>query len=210
MKIGISQRIEKIISRDEIRDTIDHRIINWLSNIGLIPILIPNSLIYENQTCKKQKLLQRWLEQTKLDAIILSGGNNIGEMILRDLTEHYLLDWAQENNVPVLGICRGMQMMSVYFGGQLEKKTGHVATRHKLIFDSSKFLLPKNVNSFHQFTLIKCPQMFTVLATSEDGCIEAIIHNKLPWEGWMWHPEREPEINKIETERFKKLIGYKK
>ena len=209
MKIGISQRIEKINSRDEIRDTIDHRVINWLSTIGLIPILIPNSLIYENLTFNKQKLLQKWLEETKLDAIILSGGNNIGEMILRDLTEYYLLDWAEKNNVPVLGICRGMQMMSVYFGGQLEKKTGHVATRHELIFDRNKFLLPKNVNSYHQFTLFKCPQIFTVMATSRDGCIEAIIHKKLSWEGWMWHPEREPVINKIETERFKKLIGHK-
>ena len=38
---------------------------------------------------------------------------------------------------------------------------------------------------------------FNIIAKSSDGEIEGIKHSSLPWEGWMWHPERDKEINKI-------------
>jgi putative glutamine amidotransferase len=42
---------------------------------------------------------------------------------------------------------------------------------------------------------------------SQDGEIEAIEHTTLPWQGWMWHPEREAEFAASDQIRFKSLLG---
>lgn len=207
MNVGISQRIDKISSHDEMRDSLDQRMVSWVASMGLIPVLIPNSLVSESSPYEKQLLLEKWIQLMHLDAIILSGGNNIGEMIQRDLTENYLLHWAEENCIPVLGICRGMQMMGVYGDGVLEDVDGHVRARHQLRFDPKKEKFPESVNSYHDQSLAGCPHAFEILATSEDGNLEAMAHKELPWEGWMWHPERENVISTIDTDRFKRLIA---
>ena len=62
-----------------------------------------------------------------LDGFIFSGGNDIGEMDLRDKSEH-TLNYAEKNKMPVLGICRGMQLMAVWAGADLIKVQGHVRT----------------------------------------------------------------------------------
>ena len=209
MNIGISQRIQEILCYNEKRDTIDQRIVNWVARMGLTPILIPNCLVDEMLPLNKQLLLGKWLKSIQLDAIILTGGDNIGETPQRDLTENFLLRYAKNRKLPVLGICRGMQMMGIFSGGLLEEVSSHVSTRHKLKFDEKKYLLPEDVNSYHANRLISCPKGFKVLATSTDGSLEAMVHDKMPWEGWMWHPERENNINLIDTNRFKALIKKK-
>ena len=210
MNIGISQRVDKISGYDEMRDSLDQRLVSWVSSMEFLPLLIPNSLVDVSLPLEEQSLLKRWVNLMDIDAIILSGGNNIGEMIQRDLTEKYLLNWAEENFIPVLGICRGMQMMGVFGDGSLLEVDGHVRARHRLRFDSGKELLPESVNSFHDQSLAGCPDAFEILATSEDGSLEAMAHKELPWEGWMWHPEREPLFSPIDMARFKNLITDEK
>lgn len=210
MNIGISQRIDTIDNYGEIRDSIDQRMVNWVSSMAYMPILIPNSLVDVSLPIEQQLLLKEWVNLMEIDAVILSGGNNLGEMIQRDLTEKYLLSWAEQNHIPVLGICRGMQMMGVYGDGQLEEVDNHVRTRHQLRFDTKKEKFSESVNSYHDQSLVDCPHEFEVLATSEDGSLEAMAHKELPWEGWMWHPERENVISTIDIDRFKKLITYEK
>ena len=119
-------------------------------------------------------------------AIVLSGGNDIGLHKDRDMTEMALLDYAYKNTLPVLGICRGMQMIATWAGEELKPVTGHVATRHN-IFGT----IEREVNSYHNFTLRDIPRGFELLAYDKEGEIEAIKHIDLKWEGWMWHPERE-------------------
>jgi putative glutamine amidotransferase len=63
------------------------------------------------------------------------------------------------------------------------------------------------VNSYHGFSLATGPLDFEVLARSEDGEIEAIRHKSLPWEGWMWHPEREENFAARDVQRIKALFG---
>ncbi len=138
----------------------------------------------------------------------MSGGNNIGEIPKRDLTENFLLSWSEKNKKPVFGICRGMQMMGVYAGGKLIEVDGHVKTLHHLqVVGNNKQIFPKLVNSYHNQALYECPSAFNVLAKSEDGSIEAMVHKSLPWEAWMWHPEREEVFVKTDQERFKKLMN---
>lgn len=149
--------------------------------------------------------LQNWLLAVKPDAVLLSGGNDIGEVSERDNTERRLLDYARDSALPALGICRGMQMMAVWAGGSLSPVSGHVRTRHRLQA-ANPGEWPDEVNSFHNFALADCPLGFVVAARVKDGTIEAIRHETLPWEGWMWHPEREPQFNPTDLMRFRTLL----
>ena len=180
--------------------------INWVRSSGNIPIPIPNSLINTSFNNKLQPDLELWLKNVNIDSFILSGGNDIGKAINRDITEKYLLSWAEKHSKPVLGICRGMQMMGIYFGKELIEINGHVNTHHKLKIKNPKNQLPFSVNSYHNYALEECPDSFEVLAESKDGVIKAIKHEILAWEGWMWHPERETPFNEIDLIRFKQLI----
>ena len=204
--IGITQRVAKVDYCNEWRDALDQQLINWVIEAGFIPVPIPNVIIDLDLSINNQPTLDYWVHSLKIDAIILSGGNDIGEIPQRDMTENYLLSWAEKNIKPVLGICRGMQMMGTYSGGRLIKVDKHVKTRHNLqTIGSNKQLFSKSVNSYHNQALYKCPSEFKVLAKSEDGCIEAMAHKSLPWEAWMWHPEREDVFYENELDRFRKL-----
>ena len=207
IKVGITQRVDRFESYNENRDALDQRLIDWVIQLGYMPIPIPNSLVNLTSSTNLQPNLDVWLNEINIDVIVLSGGNNIGDFKQRDLTESYILSWAEQYKKPVLGICRGMQMMGVYSGADLVEVEKHVRARHKLkIKDIYINCLPESVNSFHNFALEKCPVMYDIMAESQDGSIEAIRHKKLPWEGWMWHPEREKKFTIIEQVRFKKLV----
>ena len=97
MIIGISQRVYKLDSYNEYRDSLDQRLIDWVSNFGYTPVPIPNTLVSGDQHTG----LLNWINKIKIDAIILSGGNDIGEIKHRDLTENFLLSWAEKNKKPV-------------------------------------------------------------------------------------------------------------
>lgn len=141
------------------------------------------------------------------EALVLSGGNDIGEYPERDATERHLLTWAAANRIPVLGICRGLQMMAVWAGGNLVPVEGHVRTRHALSVSAPQGEWSASVNSFHNWGLSSCPDGFEIAAQAEDGGIEAIRHIELPWEGWMWHPEREETFAPQDTARLRRLFS---
>lgn len=206
-KIGITQRVDRVDLYHETRDALDNRLIEWVLNADLIPIPIPNNLVDDKLPNNLQSNLDKWLKAVGIDVVLLSGGNDIGDVQLRDLTEECLVFWAEKYKKPLLGICRGMQMMGICAGAQLVKINGHTKVRHKLkVKDADNKALPKSVNSYHDLALEKCPEGYEILAESEDGSIEAIKHKKLHWEGWMWHPERELPYNNIDRMRLKKMI----
>lgn len=191
--VAVSQRVEVWPDRGEIRDALDQRLLTFLRVCEYLPVPVPNGLHSD---------LDNWLEIVTPAAVLLSGGNNIGECSQRDSTERTLLDYSRENLIPVLGICRGMQMISQWAGSGLREVAGHVRTRHKLTGEISA-----EVNSYHSFAISTCPEGFDVLARSDDGEIEAIRHRSLPWEGWMWHPEREEIFASGDLRRLRTLFG---
>jgi putative glutamine amidotransferase len=175
-----------------------------LVHAGLLPVSVPNTLSVTDH--QDEPTLESWLQAIQPGALILSGGNDIGEYPARDATERYLLSWAETKRMPVLGICRGLQMMAVWSGVDLVRKEGHVGSRHQLVLPAGNNEWSANVNSYHNWGLASCPAGFEITAQAEDGSIEAIRHIELPWEGWMWHPEREVQFFPQDIKRLKRLF----
>ena len=202
--VAISQRIDDYPDRNECRDALDQKLCRFVKKCGFLPLPVPNELITkreENHEYCSNELIA-WLMAFTPNAILLSGGNDIGSYPIRDNTEKIMLNFAEQRKLPVLGICRGMQMLATLAGAKLKRVSGHIRTRHTL----QSGTITGEVNSFHNMSLDACPEGYHVMAKSEDGEIEAISHNRLAREGWMWHPERETTFDERDITRAKNLF----
>ena len=208
-RIGITQRVEAAPGSRETRDCLDQRWTPLLENLGLLPIPLAN------QTPEPTA----YLEALALDGIILSGGNDLSDAPgarsaapERDRFERAALAWALEGHRPVLGVCRGMQAINVFLGGQLGPLTGHAGTRHRICTVADAGLgWPESfeVNSYHDFGIASnqlAPDLM-VLARSQDGSTEACRHRSATCIGIMWHPEREAPTNTLDLDLLRTLFG---
>ena len=93
--------------------------------------------------------------------------------------------------------------MAYKTGINLKPVKGHRGTRHKLTGE-----IRGTVNSYHNFCISDCPDGYRIIARSEENSIEAIKHLELPWEGWMWHPEREFEFSEQDMKRLQSLFNF--
>ena len=201
--IVVSQRVDYFPDRNETRDSIDQKLISFLQLSDSFVIPVPNVIQAPGQIeTDKKASVDKFMNSINPSAIVLSGGNDIGEYPERDNTEFALLDYAEEKQLPVLGICRGMQLMAVRDGATLTTIEGHVGTKQKIIGEISR-----EITCYHDFTVAHEPKNFSTLAHNDkDGTIEAMQHMSLPWEGWMWHPEREARFLEQDIERLKRLF----
>ena len=158
------------------------------------------------------------------DVLVLSGGGDMGiksgaygeqteDLPIggvnddRDELEKQLLEKALERKMPVLGICRGMQVINVFLGGTLwsdvsqggfdggvhrdgeggEPPVGDIA--HWTEMEGKEF----EVTSHHHQGVRELGKDLQILSKSSDGMIEAVKHESLPWFAVQWHPERTQE-----------------
>ncbi len=157
-----------------------------------------------------------------IDALILSGGGDINPLWAgeepspklhginqeRDLPELLIARLAYNRQIPMLGICRGIQTLATAFGGKVAQDISDVATikhsqdadrsepTHSVIIDedSSLFDIYKStkvmVNSFHHQAVAEAGDKFRVIAKSPDGIIEAMESCEFKSIlGVQWHPE---------------------
>lgn len=179
-KIIFTQRVEIIESYGERRDCADQNISKFLDVCGFLPVPIMNNPL----------LAKRFCEEIKVDGVLLTGGNDLcdygGNAPERDETEKKLLEYAIEHEIPLLGICRGMQMIANYFGTNLRKVDGHIRVNHRITGEITR----NGVNSFHGMGIKELSSSLRELARTDDGVIEAIQHKRHRIAGIMWHPER--------------------
>lgn len=156
--IIVSMRVDEIIERFETRDSIDQKLIKFLFEADLSPTLISNSTLIDKKE-GKYKNLEKYLNSLSPDGFILSGGNDIGDFHNRDLTELFLINYAVNNDLPLLGICRGMQMLAHWDGIKLKKVNNFIGERKTL---SGKF--SHSVLSYFNYALNGVSENFNILA----------------------------------------------
>lgn len=169
-----------------------------------------------------------------VDALLLCGGEDVdparygaepsprlGKVNLkRDAWEFLLLDEAVKRRLPVIGICRGCQLINVYFGGTLwqdlpSERPGEIVHRskelHPIRIEPGSRLAKclgtdrTDVNTLHHQAVKKLAPGFKATAFAPDGVVEAIESETLPVAGVQFHPEK-LLVNKGRSE-FKKLFA---
>lgn len=199
-KILITQRTHQDPATGEIREALDTAWGTFFRECGILAVPVSSEIP-----------VRTLFKEIHPDGILFSGGNDLeicnpGNILskTRDLFESRLLEHAMTVGVPVLGVCRGMQMIGHYFGSKLEKVEGHVATRHEISISPGSFLSPIygeqiQVNSYHNFGITDAGKTLRICARScSDKTIEAIAHPSHRIAGIMWHPEREKPYNSFD------------
>ena len=191
--------------------------VRCVTEAGGLPLILPN---VAPETCASYL--------ARLDGLILSGGLDVDPIFydqepmpdlgqvdqVRDAFELELVKSAKEQGIPVLAICRGIQIMNVAFGGTLlQHISGQVtkAIKHEQdavrrdALSHSVDIVPgtrlhemagterMRVNTFHHQSCDEVAPGFLVSARALDGVIEAIEDPEHPFcVGVQWHPERRP------------------
>jgi len=205
MKVAISQSV----GPGEGSDSLRHSYTRFFASLGVLLIPVSNAL--DDPVA--------YVEALDVDGLVLAGGGDVDPARYgaanthsteiapeRDATELALLGWAAARGKPVVGICRGMQVINVHFGGALVQDIpalvpgarAHQDSAHAVAVTDARLAdalgtRALEVNSFHHqaVTAATCaPDLDALALSAPDGVIEALWHRTLPVLGVQWHPER--------------------
>ena len=160
-----------------------------------------------------------WLTR-KLSAVPVTSGQNVA----RDELETRLLDDAVRRRLPILGICRGEQLLNVYFGGSLHQglaglyvedpEIRTILPRKRIVVESGSCLAtvmgrrPVRVNALHRQAIDRLGRGIRVAARDRNGIVQAIEHESLPLVvGVQWHPEYLPQMPQ-QRAMFRELVRH--
>lgn len=222
LKVGLSACFfypdpERVVFGHKSLSYFENEMVSYVAQEGVLPVLIPDLPMIR---------LQPLLAQ--LDGLVLQGGADLcpesyGEPYLnrdrwpgdrhRDEYELRLVDYFFTNRKPILGICRGFQLLNTYFGGTLHQDIAsevntQLEHRNPVIYDRVHHPVKLTesgwlcglygrerlvVNSVHHQAVKKLGKGLVVEAVSEpDGIIEAFTYSAHPEQfvaGVQWHPE---------------------
>ena len=217
MRVAVSMRVVAEPATGERRDALSHDWLRWLDRWGVTPVMVPN-------TPASPADFMRSLE---VGGILLSSGNDVapqpGERwegsadvsLERDRTERAMLTYAIEQRLPVLGVCRGLQLINVHWGGALSRAVrrhapsiAHAGAIHAVAIREPRWqaiLGAERVmtNSFHRHGVVRGTLAPKLVAWAEaaGGVVEGLAHPTLPILGIQWHPER-PQVDPAVSDRL--------
>ena len=233
MKPIIGVTVDKTISDGYDYERINECNLKALRLSGAIPLMLPIT--------GEDELIDEYLKI--VDGLYFSGGNDISPLLFgedpikevrdidycRDEFETKLFRKAAAKNMPILGICRGAQVMNVSAGGSLyqdiyvqkDGTSGHMpkfeSARYahhsvKIMKDTILYDILQteeiNVNSYHHQAVRDLAEGFKVSALSKDGIIEAIESaNHSFIVGVQWHPEILVEKYPVFLKIFEALVN---
>lgn len=194
-----------------------------------VPVMLP--------ICDEHEKISKQVEC--IDGLIVVGGIDVNPMIYnesylfeqgesstrRDLYEMKLIQECAKRHIPILGICRGIQIINVAFGGTLfqdnklasslvnqhQQKERKDYPVHSIQVKENTFLydiVGKEycVNSFHHQSVKRLAEGFMIVAKSSDGIIEAIQHKEKNIWGVQFHPEMMHRRDEKMLDIFKAFI----
>lgn len=195
--------------------------------VGGLPVMLP--LTHDKQ------ILQQIVDT--FDGFLFTGGHDLSPLLYneeqikecglpcleRDKMEVELLKTVIQNDKPTLGICRGIQLFNVVYGGTLyqdlpSQKPTYVEHHQtppydqpihqvQLLKDTPIYHLLKkeeiSVNSYHHQAIKELSSLFEVMAYSEDHLIEGIYH---PYKKFVWAVQWHPEFLYLKDSNSQKIL----
>lgn len=226
LRIGISARIfhpepGSTGLRSKNLQYLEESIAQWVMSRDVLVFMIPT--VNTSGLLHPSNITLRHYAR-HLDGLVLQGGADVAPQTYseqatrpewsgdraRDVYELELLHEFVDAGKPVLGICRGCQLINVAFGGTLfqdivsdvEGASAHVNDlydrhRHSILFPEGSSLGPlfansasTLVNSIHHQSVKDLGRDITIEAVSEDNIVEAIRYQRARFVmGLQWHPE---------------------
>ncbi len=208
----------QMIRKDRLIDYIGEIHLELLARLGMLPIIVPVSE-------STPQCLPQYIDM--MAGLLLAEGDDVDprrfaarksnfKLVekthpLKDEIEVRLLRHALANKLPILGICRGSQLMNAVCGGtlygdvQIEKRSQrpHIDYRNYDGYRHPVSILPDtplakwyrrkklSVNSYHHQGIRKLASRFKPMAMADDGLIEGYYDPEMPFvAGLQFHPER--------------------
>ena len=218
MIIAVSTRVVLNTTYPESRDALSHDWIDFLDAKSVTPVLVPNTL----------RDPSGYLKAVGAQGLLLTGGDDLGRLPGetditpapgdRDRTEHALLDHAVNHALPVLGVCRGLQVVNVFFGGSLVRDLNslghHINATHPLeivaeILDGATHLGGAVTNSYHgQGVLLSgLASDLRAFALAQGNVVEGLYHPGRDILAVQWHPERRNPAWKLDQVLFRDWLA---
>lgn len=212
------------------RSYVNNDYVKAVINAGGIPLIIPMNM--------DDEIIEAQINM--VDGLILSGGHDIDPLLFneephqklggiypdRDRFDFLIIKKAMGKKMPILGICRGHQVINVANGGSLYQDLSLIdgcyikhnqgelsdVKTHTISIEKNSVLnqILGDVtccNSFHHLAVNKVAPGFKVVARSKDGVIEAIERIEKPLVmGIQWHPEMLAGVDENMLNIFKYFI----
>lgn len=213
------------------RSYVNNDYVRSVIEAGGIPFIIPMN--------NDEEIIESQLDL--VDGLILSGGHDVNPLLFneephqklggiypdRDDFDFKLVKKAMNKNMPIIGICRGHQVINVANGGSLyqdlsliegcyiKHNQGSLSSQatHTLTVEKDSVLgeilgTKTYSNSFHHLAVKDVADGFRIVALAEDGVIEAIEREEKPLVmGIQWHPEMMSGVDKGMMDIFKYFIN---